>query len=127
MKKIYLNKGVPMTSQQDQMFSHSVSNPPEGDNLEKKFITWALARDDDWWEEGQGHISIWDVRVMLDFFKQELQSQRKELVEEIKERFIKRFAGYGEVWFPYESEGNCTKEEERQAAINEWEAMMENE
>ena len=40
--------------------------------VEKRFIVWALSRDDDWWEEGQGHVSIWDIRIMIDFFKEEL-------------------------------------------------------
>src|SRR3989337_3325766 len=55
------------------------------EEIEKRFIAWALARDDDWWEEGQGHISIWDVRIMLDFFKQELHTAKQEVLQEVEE------------------------------------------
>lgn len=71
------------------------SIPPDqrkiGFDLEKRFINWALARDDDWWEEGQGHISIWDVRVMLGFFKEE----NSHLLSQIKERWPKEIEQHG--------------------------------
>jgi len=53
--------------------------------LEAEFIKWAEARDDDWWEKGEGHISIWDVRVILEFFR----SQQLELLEKVKEILVK--------------------------------------
>lgn len=87
------------------------NQPTLAQEMEKRFVKWAEARDDVWWEEGQGHISIWDVRVMLDFvaeeqkhweenitrisqpfiqarIKQELAHQRKELLEEIRIKIL---------------------------------------
>lgn len=46
-------------------------------DLEKEFIAWAEARDDDWWENGT-RISIWDFRVMLDFFLPKLAQAEQE-------------------------------------------------
>lgn len=57
--------------------------------LEAEFIKWAEARDDDWWEKGEGHISIWDVRVILEFF----HSQQLELLEKIKKWLIDQELG----------------------------------
>src|SRR5687768_14967079 len=42
-----------------------VSNQPSvtrDEGMEERFIKWAEARDDDWWEDGNGAVSIWDVR-----------------------------------------------------------------
>ena len=62
-----------------------ISNWREGQ--ERRFIAWALARDDDWWEEGNGHISIWDFRIMQDFFDEELQLQREQIRGYLKEQY----------------------------------------
>lgn len=54
---------------------------------EKRFLEWVKARDDDWWED-EARISIWDFRIMQEFFKEEitnaLNQQREEIVGEIK-------------------------------------------
>ena len=34
---------------------------------EGRFLKWVEARDDDWWED-QARISIWDFRIMQEFF-----------------------------------------------------------
>lgn len=52
-------------------------------DMEKRFVTWALARDDDWWQEGHGAVSIWDVRIMLDFMVKELADARKEVIDSL--------------------------------------------
>ena len=49
--------------------------------LEAEFIKWAEARDDDWWEKGEGHFSVWDVRIMLEFFKEILEKVKIEPVD----------------------------------------------
>ena len=49
--------------------------------IEERFIKWAEARDDDWWED-QARIDIWDFRIMLDFFKDELAEAEKKGREE---------------------------------------------
>lgn len=56
---------------------------------EERFIAWTLARDDDWWEEGHGHFSIWDFRIIQEFFKEEITNalnQERELKEEFKQK-----------------------------------------
>ena len=53
-------------------------------DMEKRFVTWALARDDDWWQEGHGAVSIWDVRIMLDFMVKELADARKEMISKVE-------------------------------------------
>ncbi len=60
------------------------SQEPWEKDIEKRFIQWAQSRDDDWWENGQGHICIWDFRIMLDFFQQELSSQRRTLLKKVE-------------------------------------------
>ena len=56
------------------------------------FIKWAESRDDDWWEDGEGHISIWDVRVMFDFIKEELNAFYHQGVEDGKAEIMKLFS-----------------------------------
>lgn len=52
--------------------------------IEERFIKWAEARDDDWWED-QARISIWDFRIMNDFFKEELDSLAQEVEKMFEE------------------------------------------
>lgn len=40
-------------------------------DIERKFVKWAEARDDDWWGEN-GHVGIWDVRIIIEFFVREV-------------------------------------------------------
>lgn len=53
---------------------------------EERFIEWVKARDDDWWED-QARISIWDFRVMQEFFLEELKTIEERAREE-ERRFI---------------------------------------
>lgn len=62
---------------------HKTTDSIGGNNWEQKFIKWAEARDDDWWENGQGHFSIWDFRIILDFFLPEISQERLEAKREI--------------------------------------------
>lgn len=67
---------------------------------EKRFLEWVKARDDDWWDEEydgdkSSRLSIWDFRVMQEFFKEEitnaLNQQREQIVGEIRELMIDDF------------------------------------
>lgn len=49
---------------------------------ERRFIAWVEARDDDWWED-QERISIWDFRIMQDFFKEDFKSLLQEIREKV--------------------------------------------
>lgn len=53
--------------------------------IEEKFMEWVKERDDDWWEDGQGHFSIWDVRVMIDFIQHILNLKEIERQKNIDE------------------------------------------
>lgn len=61
------------------------------------------------------------VDALLTLLTSEVEKER----ELIKQAFIKEYRGSGEQWFPYESEGNCTKEEEQEAIEREWDEVME--
>ena len=57
---------------------------------EKRFLEWVKARDDDWWDEAydgdeSSRISIWDFRVMQEFFREEVNRAREEVVEEFRD------------------------------------------
>lgn len=56
----------------------SLSASQREETMEERFIKWAEARDDDWWEGGTGHFDIWDARIMFDFIRQELAQQKVE-------------------------------------------------
>lgn len=55
---------------------------------EKRFLKWVETRDDDWWED-QARISIWDFRIMQDFFKEEIDSSLAQYKREIREKIKK--------------------------------------
>lgn len=38
----------------------------------------------------------------------------------LKKAFLQEYTGAGEVFFPYESSGNCTEEEAKEFAESEW-------
>lgn len=52
---------------------------------EKRFLKWVESRDDDWWED-EARISIWDFRVMQEFFNEDLLTTLTEFERETKER-----------------------------------------
>lgn len=52
-------------------------------NWEKRFMDWVSQRDDDWWEDQQ-RISIWDIRVVKEFF----DIEKVHAVAEERERII---------------------------------------
>lgn len=54
---------------------------------EKRFLEWVKARDDDWWED-EARISIWDFRVMQEFFNKDLLTTLTEFDREIKEEVL---------------------------------------
>ena len=68
-------KGLRHTCQPPQQ---PVENKGWEEDIEKRFIKWAEERDDDWWENEQERISIWDFRIMFDFFKEEFSQQRTQ-------------------------------------------------
>lgn len=55
---------------------------------EKRFLEWVKARDDDWWED-EARISIWDFRVMQEFFNEDLFNTLTEFEREIREDMFK--------------------------------------
>lgn len=63
------------------------------EEIEKDFIKWAEDRDDDWWENGNGHFSIWDFRIMADFFLPRIEQAyslgKEEGVREGEEEHIR--------------------------------------
>lgn len=49
----------------------AVSEMVQRQEQEKRFLEWVKARDDDWWED-EARISIWDFRIMQEFFNGDL-------------------------------------------------------
>lgn len=60
-------------------YTVSLKHNSQDKDQEERFLEWAEARDDDWWDNGTGAISIWDFRIMQDFIKEELSSREKEI------------------------------------------------
>lgn len=58
-------------------------------NWEKRFMDWVSQRDDDWWEDQQ-RISIWDIRVVKEFF----DIEKVHAVAEERERCKRIFVEY---------------------------------
>lgn len=59
-----------------QLFLKTVEEENKSEQ-EKRFMDWVNERDDDWWEDGQ-RISVWDFRVMQEFFLDDLKQNLKE-------------------------------------------------
>lgn len=87
----------------------------------KKFMAWDV-KNQTYLDLIPPDISPADI---LTFIQTLLTSEVEKERELIKQAFIKEYRGSGEVWFPYESEGNCTKEEEQKATEDEWDSVME--
>jgi len=47
---------------------------------EKRFLEWVNARDDDWWED-EARISIWDFRIMKEFFNEDFEQALSDAIK----------------------------------------------
>lgn len=75
---------------------------------EKRFLEWVKARDDDWWED-EARISIWDFRVMQEFFNKDLLTTLTEFEREITERIKGLQFVYEHQWFGSDDLRVCEK------------------
>jgi len=62
-----------------------------------------------------------NIKKTKQFISKTLKAER----ERVHQAFVRNYRGAGEVWFPYESKGNCTKEEELEAVENEWQNVLD--
>ena len=55
---------------------------------QKRFIIWVNARDDDWWNSGNGAISIFDFNIMQEFFQEDFLNALDKVKENTVEKTI---------------------------------------
>lgn len=55
---------------------------------EKRFLEWVNARDDDWWED-EARISIWDFRIMKEFFNEDFEQALSDAIKYGEEKALR--------------------------------------